>query len=38
VRRALATFHIKPMLTVAFGSEAKHEFRRKKILKALLSP
>ena len=34
----LATCHFKPMLTLARGLEAKQESRRKKILKAPLSP
>ena len=34
----LATCHVKPMLTLAGGLEAKQESRRKKILKAPLSP
>jgi hypothetical protein len=34
----LATCHVKPMLTLARGLEAKQESRRKKILKAPLSP
>jgi hypothetical protein len=34
----LATCHVKPMLTLARGLEARQESRRKKILKAPLSP
>jgi len=33
-----ATCHVKPTLTLARGSEAKQEFRRKIILKAPRCP
>ena len=36
--RALATCHVKPMLTLVRGLEAKQESRRKKILKGPISP